>query len=44
MRNRKKQRELSKEEQLDSKNQFGINDPTPKQAVENLIADRRDKK
>lgn len=36
--NRKKKRiSQAKERQLDSKNEFGINDPTPQEAISNII-------
>ncbi|WP_158310186.1 hypothetical protein [Desulfosporosinus acidiphilus] len=47
MRNREKQRELRRKERrefgLDSKNAFGVNDPTPKQAISKILKDRSDK-
>ena len=39
--NRAKVSAAKKEEGLDSKNAWGISDPTPKKAVENIIAERR---
>ena len=45
MRNREKQREFkklqSREERLNSKTEWGTNDPTPKAAVDNIIRTRR---
>ena len=42
MRNRKVQRSLQKagvkkEERLENRNNYGLRDPTPRQAVENII-------
>jgi hypothetical protein len=34
---RTKQREYRKEERLNLKTEFGISDPTPKKAVDNII-------
>jgi len=36
-RNREKNREKAKEERLESKTEFGIKDPTPQQAINNII-------
>ena len=45
MRNREKQRELkklqSREERLNSKTEWGTNDPVPQGAVNNIISERR---
>jgi translation initiation factor 2B subunit (eIF-2B alpha/beta/delta family) len=38
---RAKQRVYRKEERLNSKTEYGISDPTPKQAVDNIISERR---
>jgi hypothetical protein len=47
MRNREKQRELRRDEhrqiRLDSKNAFGVADPTPQQAISKILRDRSEK-
>ena len=43
--NRRKKRIASaKERQLTNQNEFGINDPTPREAVNNIINYKRDNK
>lgn len=39
--NRDKVREVKREEKLNSKNEYGNSDPTPKAAVQNIINERR---